>query len=160
MRRLAPMCLAIVLMACAKKENQPADTGMAATPAPEAALPPPAAAPISLKDIAGTYAVTGKNEAGDSTLVTYELNTTDTAGWTIKFPNRAKTEKVRIVSVSGDSIVTEAGPYPSAIRKGAMVTTYGVYRMQDGKLVGRTVAHYNTKGPDSVLVILSEGVRK
>ncbi|HEY8166784.1 MAG TPA: hypothetical protein VIF83_14620 [Gemmatimonadaceae bacterium] len=158
MRRFAPLCIAVLVFACAKKEAPPADTGMAVAPAPEAA--PPAAAPVSLKDVAGTYTVTGKNEAGDSTLVTYELNTTDTAGWTIKFPNRAKTEKVRIISVAGDSIVTEAGPYPSAIRKGATVTTHGVYRLQDGKLVGRTVAHYNIKGPDSVLIVISEGVRK
>jgi hypothetical protein len=31
--------------------------------------------------------------------------------------------------------------------------------MQDGKLVGRTLAHYN-KGPDSVRVIVSEITKK
>jgi hypothetical protein len=130
---------------------------MAAAPAPEAA---PAAAPISLKDVAGKYAVTGKNEAGDSTLVTYELNATgDTTGWTITFPKR-KPIAQRVVSVSGDSIVVEAGPYESAITKGVQVRTHTVYHLQDGKLMGRTVARYDTKGPDTLRIVISEAIRK
>src|SRR6266540_6390375 len=159
MRRLALLCTAILFVACAKSENKPADTGMAAI-APAPAPAPPAAAPVSLKDVAGKYAVTGKNEAGDTTLVTYELNATgDTTGWTITFPKR-KPIAQRVVSVAGDSIVLEAGPYSSQIQKGVQVRTQTVYRLQNGKLVGRTVARYDTKGPDTLRIVISEGVRK
>lgn len=156
MRGIALLCSAAVLIACAKTENAPpADTGMAA--APEA---PPVPAPISLTDVAGKYDVTGKNEAGDTTLVTYEFNATaDTTGWTLTFPNR-KPIPQRVVSVAGDSIVLEAGPYASQIQKGVQVRTQTVYRLQNGKLVGRTVARYDTKGPDTLRIVMSEGVRK
>ncbi len=159
MRRLALLCSAILFVACTKSENQPADTG-AVVAAPEAAPAALAPAPVSLKDVAGKYAVTGKNEAGDTTLVTYDLTATgDTTGWTIVFPGR-KPVPVRVVAVAGDSIVTESGPYESVLRKGIMVTTHGVFRLENGKLVGRTVAHYATKGPDTVRIVVSEGVRK
>ena len=158
MRRLALLCSGILFVACTKSETPPPDTGMAAMPEPAPA--PPAVAPISLSEVAGKYDVVGKNEAGDSTLVTYVLTATgDTTGWSITFPNR-KPVPVRVVSVAGDSVVMEAGPYESAIRKGVMVTTNTVNRWQNGKLVGRTVAHYATKGPDSVRIVVSEGVKK
>lgn len=156
MRGFTLLFSAALLMACAKTETPPADT-MAVAPAaaPEAAPTPP----ISLKDVAGKYDVTGKNEAGDSTLVTYELNTTDTTAWTLTFPKR-KPIPQRIVSVAGDSIVLEAGPYESNIQRGVQVRTQTVYRLQNGKLVGRTVARYDTKGPDTLRIVMSEGVRK
>jgi len=101
-----------------------------------------------------------KERGRDSTLVTYVLTATaDTTGWSITFPNR-KPIPLRIVSVAGDSIVMDGGPYESAIKKGIMVTTNTVNRLENGKLVGRTVAHYATKGPDSVRIVMSEGVRK
>ncbi|MEO7503348.1 MAG: hypothetical protein ABIW94_11980 [Gemmatimonadaceae bacterium] len=153
MRGITLLCSAALLIACAKTESPPVDT-MAVAPAAA-----PEAAPISLKDVAGKYDVTGKNEAGDSTLVTYELNTTDTTAWTLTFPKR-KPIPQRIVSVAGDSLVLEGGPYESAITKGVQVRTHTVYRLQNGKLVGRTVARYDTKGPDTLRIIMSEGVRK
>lgn len=159
MRRITMLCSAALFIACAKTENPPADTGMAVAPAPapEAA---PAAAPISLKDVAGKYAVTGKYEGEDTAVVRYDLTATgDTTGWTIAFPNR-KPIPIRIVSVSGDSIVGEAGPYPSAIRSGVQVRTTTVYRLQNGKLMGRTVARYETKGEDTVRIVVSEAIRK
>ncbi|HVF40520.1 MAG TPA: hypothetical protein VM939_11530 [Gemmatimonadaceae bacterium] len=159
MRRITLLCSAVLLMACAKTEDAPpVDTGMAVAPAtvPEAA---PAPAPIDLKTVAGKYAVTGKNEAGDTTLVTYELDATgDTTGWMLTFPKR-KPIPQRVIAVAGDSIVLEAGPYSSEIYKGVQVRTHTVYRLQDGKLVGRTVARYQG-GPDSVRIVMSEGIRK
>jgi hypothetical protein len=157
MRRITLLCSAVFLMACAKTETPPVDTmAVAPPPAPEAAP----AAPISLKDVAGKYAFTGKNEAGDTTLVTYELNATaDTTGWTLVFPKR-KPIAQRVVSVAGDSIVLESGPYDSEIYKGVKVTTNTVYRLQDGKLVGRTVARYDRTGPDTMRIVISEGIRK
>jgi hypothetical protein len=39
---------------------------------------------------------------------------------------------VRVVAVAGDSIVTDAGPYQSFVRKGVRVTTRTVSRLQSG----------------------------
>ena len=151
-------CLA-VLVACAKAEKQPAaDT--AAAPAPAAAPAAPATpAPLSLATLAGKWAVRGTTEDAKSTVVTFDMvATADTSGWTINFPNRAPIP-ARIVALAGDSVVTEAGPYESVIRKGVQVTTRTTLRLQDGKLAGTTVAHYATSGPDSVVSLRMEGTR-
>lgn len=149
------LCCAAALGGCTKAEKQPAtDTaaGVAATPVT------PAPAAISLADLAGTWRVRGMSETGESALVTFEINATaDPSGWTFNLPNR-KPIPVR-VTAAGDSIVTEAGPYESVLRKGVQVTTRGVMRLEGGKLVGTTVARYATAGPDSVLRIRTEGTR-
>jgi hypothetical protein len=41
-------------------------------------------------------------------------------------------------------------PFESVLRKGVQVSTTSVLRKQGDKLVGITVAHYKTKGADSV----------
>ena len=64
-----------------------------------------------------------------------------------------------VTLVDGDSITTVAGPYPSNLRKGVDVMTETVLRKQGDKLVGRTIATYS-KGPDSVLVLVTEGTRQ
>ena len=154
MRRYAMLCCVAAFAGCAKSDTPPADTTSAV------ATPPPAPAPIALADVAGKWNVTGKNEAGDSTLVTYILTATaDTTGWSIKFPDRTKTVPVHVVAVAGDSVVIHAGPYPSVLRKGVQVTTTGAFRLQDGKMVGLTKAHYNVKTADSVRMVRSEGTR-
>lgn len=154
MRRLAMCCCAIVLVACSKSKDQPATDEMAdATPAPAAP------APIALADVAGKWSVRVMPESGDTTLLAFEMVATgDTSGWAFNFPKRSPVP-VRVVAVEGDSIVTEAGPFPSNIRKGVQVTTRTVHRLQDGKLVSATIAHYATSGPDSVAHLRFEGTR-
>jgi hypothetical protein len=125
----------------------------------DAPAAPAAPAPIALADVAGKWAMRTMTESGDSTLVSWEMVTsTETSGWSFTFPNR-KPIPMRVLAVAGDSIVTEAGPYESALRKGVQVTTVSVTRLQDGKLVGTTTAHYATTGPDSVLQLRFEGTR-
>jgi hypothetical protein len=63
------------------------------------------------------------------------------------------------VKVDGDSIITVAGPFASQRRKSTKVKTESVWRLQDGKLVGVTTAHYDTKGADSVLQLRGSGTR-
>ena len=161
MRSLAVVSIVALLAACVKSETSTpaADTSTAAmAPAPAPAAP--AAAPISLKAVAGRYHVTSRGQSGDTTVVTYELNATgDTTGWTITYPNRPVVP-VRIISVSGDSIVTETGPFTSVRRAGVPVTTRTTYRWENGQLVGTTVAHYAVKGPDTVRVFIIEGAKK
>jgi hypothetical protein len=154
MRRLALCCCAIALIGCNKPKEEPAVEST--TAAPET---PAAPAPIALTDIAGKWTVRTMAESGDSTLVTYELvASSDTSGWSLNFPKR-KPVPMRVVAVDGDSIVTEAGPFESVLRKGVKVTTRSVNRLQDGKLVGTTVAHYATSGADSVRNLRFEGTR-
>jgi hypothetical protein len=156
MRPITILCCAVALGACAKSEKAPADT----TPAAATPAPPPPPPALKLSDVAGKWNVAGKNEAGDSTLVTYVFTATaDTTGWSIKFPNRAKPVPVKVVAVSGDSIVIHAGPYPSVLRKGVNVWTEGPIRLQDGKLVGTVLAHYSVKTADSVRRVRTEGTR-
>jgi hypothetical protein len=154
MRHFLSCCCAAVLVACSKPEQQPAqDTTATAAPTPPA--PPPG---ISLADVAGKWAMTTMTEKGDSTLLKYELvATADTTGWTFNFPKRKPVPAH--VTVSGDSIVLEAGPFESLLRKGVQVTTHGVARLQGGKLVGTTVARYATRGPDSLRNLRFEGTR-
>ena len=154
MRRIALCCCAVALVACNKPKEEPAMESTAA--APEA---PAAPAPIALADVAGKWSVRTMAETGDSTLLTYELVASgDSSDWSLNFPKR-KPVPMRVVAVAGDSIVTEAGPFESALRKGIQVKTRTVSRLQDGKLIGTTTAHYATKGADSVRNLRFEGTR-
>jgi hypothetical protein len=147
-------CTAFVLVGCARSEDA-ATVDTAAGGAAATATP----APISLGDVAGRWTMRSTPETGDTTVVVSQLNTTgDTTGWTMTLPNRAPVS-TRVVLVSGDSIVTENGPYESVLRKGVQVTTRTVVRLRDGKLVGNTVARYTTTGPDSILRLRVEGTR-
>lgn len=153
-------CIA-VLVACTPSEKQPAadtaakpaDTSMAMA-APAA----PAPAAVSLNDFAGKWSMKVTNDKGEK-VVTFELiASADSTGWTFNFANR-KPIPVRITARGGDSIVTQAGPYESVLRKGVQVTTDNTLRLKDGKLVGTTIAHYKTTKPDSVLELHVEGTR-
>src|ERR1043166_2333709 len=125
MRRLAVVTLsaAAVLFACAKSETKMTDSTAAAAMAPPAKT-------VSVADFAGTWAVKVMNDAGDSTLTSYDLvATADTTPWTLKFAN-GQTVQAKIMGVSGDSIMIDAGPYPSVLRKGVQVTTHSVSRLK------------------------------
>jgi hypothetical protein len=154
MRTLTLTCCALLLVACEKpKEQAPAaDTTAAMAPAPAPAAP----APISLADVAGKWTMKTMPENSDSVLITYEM-VADSNGFTMNFPKR-KPVKAK-VTASGDSLVTEAGPYESLLRKGIQVKTNSVLRLKDGKLEGTTIAHYTTKGPDSVRTLKTEGTK-
>ena len=146
MRSVAIACCAALLIGCKKAENPPSQTAMAP-------------ATVSLSSFAGTWRVRGFNERGDSIIGYQLIATADTTGWKNVFPNRAPVA-LRVVAVAGDSVVIESGPYESVLRKGVQVRTHGVVRLQGGKLVGTTVAHYATSRPDSVLHIRAEGTRQ
>jgi hypothetical protein len=155
MSRFAIFACAALVVACAKKDNTAASDSSAA-----AAAAAPATPTISVADVAGTWTVRVLPETGDSTLMTYELMATaDTTSWMMHLPD-GQTVPMRILSVSGDSIVTQAGPYNSVMRKGVKVIADGVARLQDGKLVGTYVAHYSVTTADSVRRGRLEGTRK
>jgi hypothetical protein len=149
-------CTALLLVGCANKDEGSKDTTAAA-----AATPAPAAAPasISLADVAGKWQVRSVPTTGsDTTPTTYVLTATaDTTGWQITFPSGVKVPLH--VTVSGDSVIQRTGVFPSQRRKGVKVMTEGSFRLQNGRMVGTTVAHYSNAGADSVLRLRTEGTK-
>lgn len=116
-----------------------------------------AAATISLADVAGTWDMRSVPETGaDTTATVYQIQAT-ADGWTLYLPDRDPIEAA--VTTSGDSIIVDAGPFESVRRAGLMVSTRGVFRLEGDRLVGTTVAHYQTTEADSVLSLHVEGTR-
>lgn len=153
MGRFACFCCAVILVGCEKSEVQPAkDT------TPPAAATPESRASMSLADIAGKWRLRTTDEAGGNAVESQLTATADTSGWTLTRPD-GKTVPMRVVAVGGDSIITEAGPYESALRKGVQVRARMVLRLQDGKLVGTNEARYSLPGGDSVANRPAEGTR-
>jgi hypothetical protein len=151
MRSTKLALLALLALACGKQEQTPE-----AAPAEMA----PAAPAFSLADAAGKWTYVAKTMTGDTVLVTAELTASaDPAAWTMLLPDRPVMPVS--VTVSGDSVMTAVAEYESVLRKGVKVTTNGVLRMVDGKLVGTMVAHYsNTPTADSVRNLMIEATRK
>ena len=159
--RIALACAAgLFLVGCAKHDEATKDSAAGAAAPPAAAAPAPAAPrALALADVAGKWQMRSVPEAGtDTTATNYVLTATaDTAGWVMTFPSGLKVP-VHIV-VSGDSIIQKTGTFASQRRKGVKVSTEGVFRLQDGKLVGSTTAHYAKAGADSVLRLRTEGTK-
>jgi hypothetical protein len=149
MRCFPLICATAVLAGCGKPASRAADehatmdTSAQAGPAAQA-MPAPAAT-ISLADIAGKWKMRTTDESGGHPVESVLNATADSSGWTMTVPKR-KPVPLRVAAVAGDSIVTQSDPYESFILKGVQVTTRTVSRLQDGKLVGVTEAHYALKG--------------
>jgi hypothetical protein len=160
MLRVAVGCsTALLIAACAKSDKAKQDSAAGAAAAP-AAAPAPAPAPaLSLADLAGKWQMRSAPESGtDTSATTYVLTATADSTWTMTFPSGLKVPVH--VMVSGDSLVEKTGSFASQRRKGVKVTmTEGTLRLQNGKLVGMTTAHYAKPGPDSVLRLHTEGTK-
>jgi hypothetical protein len=152
---IAVCICAAVLSACAKKDEAAVDTSTMAASTAMTAAP----APVNLADVAGRWNMRSVPTSGTDTTTTNSVitATSNTSGWTRTFPGRAPLP-MRI-SVDGDSIMAETGPYPSVRRKGVQVTTNSVMRLEGGNLVGRTTSHFQVKTADSVLVSTITGTR-
>jgi hypothetical protein len=154
MRALRHCWIALLVVGCSKTADKAADSTVGEAPAMEEA-----GATISLADVAGTWKIRSTVEGNEGTVVAYDLvATADRSGWSIKFPDREPIP-VRIVAVEGDSVVSEAGPFESVLRKGVQVSSRVVSRLRDGKLVGTTTARYDVSGPDTVARLNFEGTR-
>lgn len=146
MRSLSFVLGAAVLAACSKPD------------APPPAVPAPPVATVNLADAAGTWTTVVMPEGNDSVLVTNTIvASADPAAWTITLPGRAP--MALRVSTSGDSIITEVGPYESVLRPGVQVSTRSAMRLEGGMMMGRTVASYSGGGADSVRVLRTRGTR-
>ena len=150
------LCLcAAVLAGCAKKDNAAVDTTAMASSTETTTAP----APVNLADVAGKWNMRSVPATGaDTSATTYVLTaTSNTSGWTITFPGR-KPIPVQ-VRTDGDSVMIDAGPFPSVRRKAVQVTTNSVSRLQGGNFVGTTTAHYKVQTADSVLALTTTGTR-
>jgi hypothetical protein len=147
------VCLCVgVLAGCAKKDDAAVDTTA------DTAAVTTGPVPVNLADVAGRWNVTAVPATGPDTTPTNSVitATSTTSGWTMTLPGR-QPQPMR-VTVDADSIMSEVGPYQSVRRK-AQVTTNSVMRLEGGRLIGRTTAHYNVKTADSVLVLNTVGTR-
>jgi hypothetical protein len=157
---LALVCSAVVAASCAKPEERtpgPETAAGAVAPAP-ATSPPATAAAISLAAVAGKWKMQSMDPSGANVL-NYELTIPrDSSNWTVVGPG-GRSLTVRVVSVGGDSIVAEAGPYESFLRKGVQITQREVFRLRDGKLVSTLEGHYATPKGDSTAQRRTEGTR-
>ena len=144
----------LLLVACSKNEQAAKDTA-----APAAAAAPAPAPALNLADFAGKWAMVSTPMEGKDTAATkFTLTATaDTSGWMIDFPSGVKVPMQ--ITVSGDSLISKTGLYPSQRRKNVKVFTEGSFRMQGGKMVGMTTAHYQGAGADSVLHLRTEGTK-
>ena len=164
MRAVRSCCVTLMVLGCGKAADRPAEaTGeapAAATASPADAAPAEAApATLSLADLAGTWKVHSVVEGNDKVTLDYDLVATgERSGWTINRSGRDPIP-VRVVAVDADSLVTEAGPFESLIRKGVQVQSRTVMRMEDGKLKGTTTAHYKVSTADSVTRLSIEATR-
>ena len=152
MSRAALLLALPIMFACTSKEAPPADTAALAV-VPDAAD----AVPVNY---AGNWTVNVMPADKDSVILTYDFVTTaDRTGWKMTLPGREVMEP-RVAHMDNDSVVVENGPYSSALRKNVMVSTRSVLRMEADKLVGTTVARYDTKGSDSLVNLRTVGTRK
>ena len=151
MSRAALILVVPLLFACTRKDE---------APAADTSTPVAAAAPET-PNVAGTWAFKVMPTDRDTVLTTYTLvATSDQNGWTLTFPGREPLP-VRVLSVSSDSIVTETGPFPSAVQKGQTVNLVHTNLRLDGdKLSGSGIVHYARKTADSVVTLRQEGTRQ
>lgn len=149
MSRAALLLVLPIMLACSPAEETPMEDTTAMT----------AEAPAPM-NYAGNWTVEVMPEARDTVLLTYDLvATNDQTGWRMTLPGRDEMSP-RIVSISGDSVVLENGPYSSVLRSDVMVTTHSTMRLEGDRLVGTTTARYNTTGADSVVMLRMVGTRR
>ena len=147
----------LMLAGCAKSEPAK-DTTTAMAPAEPAPAPAPAKT-ISFADLAGRWNFETRGDGAD-TMVTKAVvvATADSTGWVMELPTGKKV--AQHVTVSGDSIMIKSDTYASMRRKGKQVWSEGVYRLENGKLVGTLIGHYANSGADSVLKLHSVGTKQ
>ena len=97
---------------------------------------------INLSDVAGTWKVRSMVGPKDSVVATsVVVATAGREGWIMRLEARPPIP-LRIVAVGGDSIVTEAGPYPSVLRPGQTTTTRFGGHYHGRRMTGTFEAHY------------------
>jgi hypothetical protein len=149
MRYTALVGCVLALAACTKKEAPPAADTMAVAPAAPA---------MSMASVAGMWNVNVMPVGKDTVVTSYVLNATDTTNWRFVFTGRTDTIPMRVTGMSGDTLISEAGPFPSSLRKGQQVSITTKSWLQDGKLMSSVAARY--PGNDSTIMLRGEGTKQ
>ena len=100
---------------------------------------------MKMSDLAGVW--DAKTMAGpkDSVVMTEVMTmTADGKGWTMWGAGRTDAVPVRVLSMAGDSVVTEDGPFPSALRTGQMVTVRTIAHFKGDSMWGTALATYSS----------------
>lgn len=126
MRSLPALLAAGLVLACAGE------------PEPETPPPPP---PPTWADFAGTWSAMSHIE-GTPDPVPSRFQGHETGGWVMLLEGRDPVPLT--VSIKGDSLIAISGQYPSILRKDVMVTVRTAGVLQDGRLVGKLVATYDS----------------
>ena len=158
MRRLpflALVCCAVTIGGCMKESPKVAETAKG-----EITPQPAPVATLTFADLAGKWNVNAIPEWNDTLVTHVVINATpDSTGWTILYPPNPKPIKASKVTLSGDSVILDWGPYMSARRKGMKALSHDIYHLRDGKLIGYSSSHYVGAPADSTLKLRLEGTR-
>lgn len=145
---------AAILAACTAKDTKSAADSAAADSASASTFG------STVLYMGGIWNVNVKPEGRDTVVTTYLLNTTDSAAWLFAFPG-GKPILMRVTGVVGDTVITETDWFDSNLRPGLKArSTSREWLLEDGRMMGRTVVHYQTTGPDTVRVFDTEASRK
>jgi len=133
---LSAVCLTATAAMVAAQQPKPKPVG--AQPAHHAANVKPVA-------IAGIWTFENhvKNAAGQDTVVTDELSiSADAKTWVTHLAGREPVP-TRVISMAGDSAVTESGPFASVARPGQKVTTRETFHFKGDQAWGTIEARYS-----------------
>ena len=151
MRITALIGVAVVVAACSSKDAPPAADTTAMAPAP--------AAP-SVASSTGMWDVNVMPVGKDTVVTSYVLDATDSTAWKFVFTGRTDTIPMRRTGQSGDTLMTEAGPFPSGIRSGQQVSVKTKSWMQGGQMMMSVDAHYSDHPADSIVKLRAVGTRR
>jgi len=134
--RRTPLLVAALALCAATASAQKPQTGAKQAGTPKAASAGKYAA------FAGVWDGKSMVGANDSVVTTYKLTINGhTGGGTMKFPNR-KPVAVKLVTMGGDSLVTQTAKYSSILRKGQTVSVRTTSRVSGDNMSGTFVATY------------------
>lgn len=101
---------------------------------------------LTLSDLAGVWHVQTMIGPSDSVVASLELTeTASDKGWSMVLADHPRVP-VRVLTVGGDSVVWEAGPYPSTRRVGQTVVLRTVGHYKRDEMWGRFEATYSVSG--------------
>ena len=152
MRIFAFLGLAVLATACTSKDAPPA--------ADTTAMVTPAASAMSLGSLAGMWNVNVMPADRDTILTSYVLDATDSTAWKFTFTGRTDAIPMRITGMSGDTLLTEAGPFQSGVQSGQQVDVKTKSWMQGDRMLMSVDAHYAGTPADSIVKLRAEGTRQ
>lgn len=143
MRAVLFLSICFIANAAAARAQQPT-AAPAAKPATHQPTPHTATG-AKPAGIAGAWSLenTVKNTAGQDTVVSSLLTiSADAKTWVTHLAGRDPV-KTRVISMAGDSAVTESGPFPSVARPGQTVTTRETFHFKGDAAWGTIEARYS-----------------